>query len=193
MNIFIGNLAFEAKEADAYQLFMPFGRVTALSLVMDKKGEKSRGFGFLEMPDEQQALAAITALNGKEFMGRVLKIEPARTKVRNDQVNKKRKNIYPDHKAESKKHQREKPAQKSSWFTPVFKRTGRYKEGRRTHSFMKKRIAAGNTEPMPERKNQENPMRWRKNKPWQKKRKESKPWGKTHSKKTYAKKNKKNY
>ena len=83
MNIFVGNLSFDAAEGDVKKLFEDFGNVASVVIVMrkEKKAPKSRGFGFVEMPDEQQALAAIAALSGKEFMGRVLNVDPARPKT----------------------------------------------------------------------------------------------------------------
>ena len=145
MNIFVGNISFDAKEADVYKLFMPFGSVTNVCIVMDKKGKHSRGFGFLEMPDELQAKAAIAALNGKDLMGRPLLVEPSLSKKPGERI-------------------RPGPG---------------YKAGRRSRSFMKKRLAAGITEPVPERKEKDNPLRWRKNKPWvKKKRGETPPWQK---------------
>ena len=83
MNIFVGNLSFGANEGDVKKLFEDFGNVASVGIVMrkEKKAPKSRGFGFVQMPDQQQALAAIAALNGKEFMGRVLDIDPARPKA----------------------------------------------------------------------------------------------------------------
>src|SRR4030042_6042831 len=82
MDIFVGNLSFDATEGDVRKLFEGFGNVASVAILMrkKKKAAKSRGFGFVQMPDEQQALAAIAALNGKEFMGRVLNVEPARPK-----------------------------------------------------------------------------------------------------------------
>lgn len=61
MNIFVGNLSFAAKEEDVYRVFAGFGAVANVAIVMEKKGKKSRGFGFVEMPDEQEALSAIAA------------------------------------------------------------------------------------------------------------------------------------
>ena len=82
MNIFAGNLSFDSTEADVKKLFEGFGNVASVAIVMEKekKAPKSRGFGFVQMPDEQQALAALAALNNKEFMGRVLNVNPARPK-----------------------------------------------------------------------------------------------------------------
>jgi len=86
MNIFVGNLAFDATQDDIKKLFEGFGNVTSAVIVMskEKKAPKSRGFGFVEMPDEEQALAAIAALNEKEFMGRILNISQARPKTEAD-------------------------------------------------------------------------------------------------------------
>ena|SRR3989338_8031494 len=83
MNIFVGNLSFAAAEADLKKLFEGFGNVVSVAIVMrkEKKTPKSRGFAFVEMPDEQQALAALAALNGREFIGRVLNISPVRPKT----------------------------------------------------------------------------------------------------------------
>ncbi|MFH1045638.1 MAG: RNA-binding protein, partial [Candidatus Omnitrophota bacterium] len=83
MDIFVGNLSFDTNEGDIKKLFEGFGNVASVVIVTrkEKKAPKSRGFGFVQMPDEQQALAAIAAFNGKEFMGRVLNVNPARPKA----------------------------------------------------------------------------------------------------------------
>lgn len=80
MNIFVGNLLFETAEADVRRIFRNFGEVTVVSIVMEKNGSKSRGFGFVEMPKEDEALAAIKGLNEKAFMGRNLLVGPALSK-----------------------------------------------------------------------------------------------------------------
>ena len=81
MNIFVGDLVFEAVELDVQRLFEGFGEVNSVTIVKEKNGIKSRGFGFVDMPDEAEALSAIQGLNGKEFMGRALKISQARKKL----------------------------------------------------------------------------------------------------------------
>jgi len=86
MNLFVGNLSFEATETDIRVVFEEFGLVTSLVIVMDKKRNQSRGFCFLEMPDDQQAQAAIAALNGKEVMGRELHVTQARSKAETDEM-----------------------------------------------------------------------------------------------------------
>lgn len=186
MNIFVGNLLFEATEGDVKKLFGGFGNVASVVIVMrkEKKVPKSRGFGFVQMPDEQQALAAISALNGKEFMGRVLDVNPARPKAEAQAVVELKEKRQPKATVEAEQHPREEREQKKTWFNPVFNKPGTYKGGRRTHSYMKRRGLAGmQEEAKPRQRSQDNPMRWRKKKdkprPWQKSPGEHKPWKKT--------------
>jgi RNA recognition motif-containing protein len=75
MNIFVGNLSFSATEQDVKTLFEAFGTVASVN-IKKKSGKNSRGFGFVSMPDDIQAQAAITALEEKEFMGRPLSVSP---------------------------------------------------------------------------------------------------------------------
>lgn len=157
MNIFVGNLSFKAVEADLKGLFEGFGSVESVRIVMEKKGKKSRGFGFLQMPDEEQAYAAINALNGREFMGRPLNVNPARSKPEVERDKGEAKKRHFEIKAKAKENE-------DAWYKPAFnKKIGRYKTGRRSRSFMKRRAAAGTAqEALPERESRENPMRWRK-------------------------------
>ena len=78
MNIYIGNLPFNAAEDELKELFAAYGQVDSVSLIKDKYTGQSRGFGFVEMPNLKEAQAAIAGLNGKEFMGRNLTVNPAR-------------------------------------------------------------------------------------------------------------------
>src|ERR1039457_3003054 len=80
MNIFVGNLSFIATEDDVRGIFEAFGNVSLVS-IKKKSGKNSRGFGFVSMPDDLQAEAAILGLQGKEFMGRVLSVSMERPKV----------------------------------------------------------------------------------------------------------------
>jgi len=186
MNIFVGNLLFEATEGDVKKLFEGFGNVASVVIAKskDKKTPKSRGFGFVQMSHEQQALAAIAALNGKEFMGRVLTVNPARPKTeahRNGELGKK---MQPKFEAGAEQHSREETEQKETWFSPVFNKPGTYRGGRRTRSYMSRRGLAGMQEEVkPRRRSQDNPMRWRKrqdkSRPWQKSPGEHKPWEKS--------------
>ncbi len=79
MNIFVGNLSFSATENDVKGIFEAFGTVSSVS-IKKKSGKNSRGFGFVTMPDERQAEAAIAGLQNKEFMGRPLSVSIERPK-----------------------------------------------------------------------------------------------------------------
>jgi cold-inducible RNA-binding protein len=80
MNIYVGNLSFEAMEDEVRQLFAAYGDVSSVNILTDKFSGRPRGFGFVEMPQQEQAQAAIQNLNGKEFMGRALTVNEARPK-----------------------------------------------------------------------------------------------------------------
>ena len=80
MNIFVGNFPFEVAEKDIRSLFKGFGKVDSVAVVMEKGGRKSRGYGFVVMPNEEQALVAISVLNGRDFLGRDLNVSPADSK-----------------------------------------------------------------------------------------------------------------
>ena len=78
MNIYVGNLLREATEDDLRQAFEAFGQVTSANIIKDKYTDDSRGFGFVEMPDQQEAKSAISGLDGKDLKGRTLKVNEAR-------------------------------------------------------------------------------------------------------------------
>jgi len=78
MNIYVGNLLREATEDDLRQAFEAFGQVTSVKIITDKFTGDSRGFGFVEMPNPQEAKAAISELDGKDLKGRTLKVNEAR-------------------------------------------------------------------------------------------------------------------
>ena len=81
MNLYVGNLLFDVGEDDLRKTFEEFGEVTEVRLIMDKFSGKSKGFGFIEMPSKDEAEKAISELNGKEFMGRDLKVNVAKPKT----------------------------------------------------------------------------------------------------------------
>ena len=70
MNIHIGNLSNDVSEEDLRQAFESFGQVISARIIKDKYTGQSRGFGFVEMPEQSQAQAAIKSLNGKELLGK---------------------------------------------------------------------------------------------------------------------------
>ena len=81
MNIYVGNLAREATEADLREAFEAFGQVASVAIIKDKFTGESRGFGFVEMPSKTEAQNAITGLNGKEVKGRALTVNEARPRT----------------------------------------------------------------------------------------------------------------
>lgn len=77
MNIFVSKLNFKTREDDLRQAFEEFGEVTSASIILDKETGRSRGFGFVEMPNDDEARAAIEALNDAEFDGRTIVVKEA--------------------------------------------------------------------------------------------------------------------
>jgi cold-inducible RNA-binding protein len=80
-NIFVGNLDFGATEEGVRSLFEAYGQVQRVSIKTDRDTGRSRGFAFVEMPDEAEAERAIAALNGAQFGGRALNVNEARPKT----------------------------------------------------------------------------------------------------------------
>ena len=78
MNIFVGNLAFSATDHDLRQLFEQYGVVDTINVITDRDTGRSKGFGFVEMPDSAASKAAIQGLNGKELEGRALTVNEAK-------------------------------------------------------------------------------------------------------------------
>jgi RNA recognition motif-containing protein len=78
MNIYVGNLARETSEAELRQAFEAFGQVSSVAIIKDKFSGESRGFGFVEMPNAEEAKAAIAGQNGKELGGRALSVNEAK-------------------------------------------------------------------------------------------------------------------
>jgi RNA recognition motif-containing protein len=81
MNIYVGNLSYEATEDDLREAFSAFGQVASANIIKDRDTGRSRGFGFVEMPNQQEAQAAIAGLNGKDLKGRALNINEARPRT----------------------------------------------------------------------------------------------------------------
>jgi len=81
MNIYVGNLSFTTTDADIKEAFQAFGEVSSCNVIMDKYSGQSRGFGFVEMPNKEEAEKAISALNGKDIKGRTLKVNEAKART----------------------------------------------------------------------------------------------------------------
>jgi RNA recognition motif-containing protein len=77
-NIYVGNLPFSMTEGELQELFGQYGQVSRASVVMDRETGRSRGFGFVEMANDNEAQAAIAALNNKDHAGRALVVNVAK-------------------------------------------------------------------------------------------------------------------
>lgn len=77
MNIYIGNLNYRVKEHDLQQALEDYGTVDSVKIIKDRETGKSKGFGFVEMPNEEEAIKVINELNGAEFEGRQIVIKEA--------------------------------------------------------------------------------------------------------------------
>jgi RNA recognition motif-containing protein len=76
--LYVGNLTYSVTDADLHQMFEAHGVVQSAQVVMDRDTGRSKGFGFVEMQSDQEAQAAIQALNGKDANGRALTVNEAR-------------------------------------------------------------------------------------------------------------------
>src|SRR5437660_10931706 len=79
--LYVGNLTYGVNDADLQQMFAAHGTVQSAQVIMDRDTGRSKGFGFVEMGSDQEAQAAITAMNGKEVDGRALTVNEARPKT----------------------------------------------------------------------------------------------------------------
>ncbi len=77
MNIYVGNLHYEVKESDLKQIIEEFGTVSSVKLISDKDSGRSKGFGFIEMNDKDEANNTIRSLNGKVLQGRPMVVKEA--------------------------------------------------------------------------------------------------------------------
>jgi RNA recognition motif-containing protein len=82
MNIYVGNVFLGVSENDLREAFEAYGQVKSVKIITDRYTGNSRGFGFVEMPNHQEAKSALSGLNGKDLKGRDLKVNEARP--RND-------------------------------------------------------------------------------------------------------------
>jgi cold-inducible RNA-binding protein len=84
MNIYVGNLVYETTEDDLRTAFENYGEVESAKIIIDRDTGRSKGFGFVEMPDNDNALAAIEGLDGKDMGGRTVKVNESRPKPQRD-------------------------------------------------------------------------------------------------------------
>lgn len=81
MNIYISNLSYGISDADLNQLFSEYGEITSAKIVMDRESGRSRGFGFVEMVNEDEGRKAISELNEAEYDGRTISVNVARPRT----------------------------------------------------------------------------------------------------------------
>ncbi len=84
MDIYVGNLAYSTTDDELRDLFAAYGNVSSARVCVDRMTSRSKGFGFVEMANNDEAQAAIAALNGKEVGGRALRVNESQPKPRND-------------------------------------------------------------------------------------------------------------
>jgi len=80
MNIYIASLSYGVKDADLQELFQEYGEVSSAHVIKDRETGRSRGFAFVEMPNDAEALKAIKELNGVEYDGKVITVNAAKPK-----------------------------------------------------------------------------------------------------------------
>ncbi len=80
MNIYVGNLSYEITDDEVRDIFSPHGEITSVSIIKDKYSGQSKGFGFVEMPNQAEAEEAIKTLNESDLKGRNIKVNQAKPK-----------------------------------------------------------------------------------------------------------------
>ena len=78
MNIFVGNIDFKLTEDDLKTAFQPYGEIESARIINDRDTDRPKGFGFVEMPNKEEALKAIEALDGSELAGRKIAVNESR-------------------------------------------------------------------------------------------------------------------
>jgi len=89
MNIYVANIPWKASEEQLKQLFAEYGEVSSAKIIMDKVTQRSRGFGFVEMPDDAAAQKAIAELDGGLVEGRAIKVMVAKPKEEKERGSKR--------------------------------------------------------------------------------------------------------
>jgi RNA recognition motif-containing protein len=80
MNIYVSNISFKSNENDVQGAFEKFGEVSSVKIISDRDTGRSKGFGFVEMPNDKEALTAIDELNGSTLGGRSLTVNEAKAR-----------------------------------------------------------------------------------------------------------------
>jgi RNA recognition motif-containing protein len=83
MRIYVGNMNYDTTEEELQEAFEAYGQVDSVSIITDRNTGRAKGFGFVEMSNDEEAKAAMEGLNGQEFMGRTLNVNEARPRSEN--------------------------------------------------------------------------------------------------------------
>lgn len=81
MNLYVGNLSYQTMDDDLHNAFAAYGEVSSAKIIMDRETGRSKGFGFVEMPNDDEAEAAIKALDNSDLNGRDIKVNEARPRT----------------------------------------------------------------------------------------------------------------
>jgi RNA recognition motif-containing protein len=90
MNIYVSNLSFNVQDEDLRAFFAEYGEVSSAKIILDKETRRSRGFGFVEMPNDEEAKKAIEELNGGTVEGRAISVTEARPREERSNNNNRR-------------------------------------------------------------------------------------------------------
>ncbi len=91
MNIYISNLSYSVNDADLKNLFAEYGEISSAKVITDRETGRSRGFGFVEMPNDAEAQKAIDSLNEVEFDGKVINVTVAKPRTEKRDFNNNRR------------------------------------------------------------------------------------------------------
>jgi RNA recognition motif-containing protein len=94
MNIYVGNLSYNVEEFDLKEIFEEYGAVSSVKIIMDKFTGKSKGFGFVEMANDEEAKKAIDELNGGELENRKIVVNESQPKSKEDRPNNNRRGSF---------------------------------------------------------------------------------------------------
>jgi len=94
MNIFVAKLDYDTQEADVRDAFENFGEVSSVKIIMDKFTGRSKGYGFVEMPNDDEGNSAISGLNDSEMDGRTIVVKVSQPKESNNRYNSRGGNNY---------------------------------------------------------------------------------------------------
>jgi len=94
MNIYVGNLPYSIKDDRLKELFSQYGEVEAAKVIMDRFDGRSKGYGFVEMPDNSEADQAIKQLNGKSIEGKSIKVNPANSRGKRSKKSSRRRGYF---------------------------------------------------------------------------------------------------